>query len=273
MFGNIAHQANVRRYMDYLRIEGELNFVKLLPREIRVPTMASWYIGTGVADDARLEEVVGTRPTRVRYTSDDPQRELIERVVEEHLLPETGIGFDRANYRASGQETELPTTFSGTEDLIAGFHALNEPGTGFIRHVTSTEANVLFVRIRGYDGPYSVFSIVINRWHGNVNSMFRESKRLDPARDTIDFLPGSIGAYPNYFLDVAAEDVPEFFDMLKNFDDSPANRAKLNKYGINRMDARFWPVYDWFQQRMNDTDPVHSGLLDLNRYFSHALAD
>ncbi len=273
VFGNIAHQANVRRYMDYLRIEGELNFVKLLPREIRVPTMASWYIGTGVADDARLEEVVGTRPTRVRYTSDDPQRELIERVVEEHLLPETGIGFDRANYHASGQETELPTTFSGTEDLIAGFHALNEPGTGFIRHVTSTEANVLFVRIRGYDGPYSFFSIVINRWHDNVNSMFRESKRLDPARDTIDFLPGSIGAYPNYFLDVAAEDVPEFFDMLKNFDDSPAYRAKLNKYGINRMDERFWPVYDWFQQRMNDTDPVHSGLLDLNRYFSHALAD
>ena len=33
VFGNVSHQVNVRRYMDYLRMEGELNFVHLLPPE------------------------------------------------------------------------------------------------------------------------------------------------------------------------------------------------------------------------------------------------
>ena len=37
VFGNLAHQVNVRRYMDYLRMEGELNFVHFLPPEIRAP--------------------------------------------------------------------------------------------------------------------------------------------------------------------------------------------------------------------------------------------
>ena len=45
VFGNLSHQVNVRRYMDYLRIEGELNFLAFLPKEDRVPILQSWYIG------------------------------------------------------------------------------------------------------------------------------------------------------------------------------------------------------------------------------------
>jgi hypothetical protein len=139
--------------------------------------------------------------------------------------------------------------------------------------VTSTEANVLFVRIRGHEGAFRLFSIVINRWHDNVNSLFGEKKRLDPARDSIDFLPGSIGAYPNYFLDVDISDVPDLFDMLQNFDRSPEYMAKLEKYGVNRRDERFWEVYDWFQRQLNEDDPVRAGLYDLNRYYSRAISD
>jgi hypothetical protein len=39
------------------------------------------------------------------------------------------------------------------------------------------------------------------------------------------------------------------------------------------MDERFWETYDWFQQQLNENDPVHAGLYDLNRYYSEALAD
>ena len=31
VFGNLSHQLNVRRYMDYLRMEGELNFISFRP--------------------------------------------------------------------------------------------------------------------------------------------------------------------------------------------------------------------------------------------------
>jgi hypothetical protein len=39
------------------------------------------------------------------------------------------------------------------------------------------------------------------------------------------------------------------------------------------MNERFWETYDWFQQQLNENDPVHAGLYDLNRYYSEALAD
>lgn len=273
VFGNVSHQSNIRRYMDYLRMEGELNFLHFLPPESRVEMFQSWYIGEGAIEDTKQQDVLTSRATQIAYSTDDPKREFVERVVNEHLLDETGIGFDPVNYAEKGERAAMPTTFTTRQDFLDGFRALSAPGTGFIQHVTSTEANVLFVRVRGQEGSFRFFSIVINRWHDNVNSLFGEKKRLDPTKDSIDFLPGSVGAYPNYFLDVHESDVPDFFDMLQNFDGSPEYVAKLNRYGINRKDERFWGVYDWFQRQLNEGDPIHAGLYDLNRYYSVALPD
>jgi hypothetical protein len=274
VFGNLAHQVNVRRYMDYLRVEGELNFVGFLPSEIRIPKLQSWYIGVGAFEDIKYEEVLTGRGTKIRYTTDAPQRELIEQVVEGHILKSTGIVFDDINYRRGGHELpEMPTSFRTHEDIRNAFRALTAPGTGFIQEVNGSDANVLYVRVRDFEGSDRFFSIVINRWHDNVNSMFGEAKRLDPSKDTIDFIRDSIGSYPNYFLVVDAEDIPDLFDMLENFDRSEEYQAKLDKYGVNRADPRFWEIYDWFQQRLNETQPLNAGLYDLNRYYSQAKSD
>ena len=273
VFGNVSHQANVRRYMDYLRLEGEVNFINFLPRDARAPLIQSWYLGDGAFEDLEDENLMTKRPTRVPYATDDPKRELVERVVKEHLLDATNISFDPVNYHAKGDVTPMPESFTTSEDMLNGFRALNVPGTGFIRHITSSEANVLYVRVRGLDGPFESFSIVINRWHDNVNSLFGESRRLNPARDTFDFIPGSIGAYPNYFLDIEAKDLPDFFDLLENFDESPEYRARLDGYGVNRKEEAFWPTYDWFQQKLLEDEPVLGGLYDLNRYYSYARKD
>ncbi|MEB0229172.1 fatty acid cis/trans isomerase, partial [Pseudomonas sp. 5S1] len=45
VFGNLSHQTNIRRYMDFLRIEGELNFLEYMPKEDRIEMLKSWYIG------------------------------------------------------------------------------------------------------------------------------------------------------------------------------------------------------------------------------------
>ena len=273
VFGNVSHQANIRRYMDYLRIEGELNFLSFLPPQARISIHESCYVAERALAQTVHEEVLARRATQITYQTDDPKREFVERVVNGHLLDAVEIHLDPINYEAGDEQLAMPTTFETRQDILDGFRALTEPGTSFIRHVTATQANVLYVRVRETNGPDNMFSIVINRWHDNVNSMFGEQNRLDPAKDTIDFLPGSIGAYPNYFLDVRKDDIPDLFDMLANFDGSPEYIAKLNKYGINRADERFWGAYDWFQERMNERDPVHAGLYDLNRYFSRAAAE
>ena len=273
VFGNISHQANVRRYMDYLRMEGELNFVSFLPPDDRVATFRSWYIGDRALKDTRQQELLTRRDTAVVYKSGDPKRELVEQVVNGRLDPAVGIAFDSLNYHADGEVVAMPETFNSRDDVVQGFRALNTPGTGFIRHVTNSEANVLYVRLRGAPGGDRFVSIVINRWHDNVNAMLGETLRLDPSKDNIDFIFGSVGAYPNYFLDVALADIPMFFDMLYNFDGSPEYVAKLNRFGVNRRDPRFWDTYDWFQNRFDESDPVNAGLYDLNRYYSRAFAD
>jgi hypothetical protein len=271
VFGNVAHQVNVRRYMDFLRIEGELNFAYFMPEADRLEIMTSWYKGPGAIADTGASELVDTRATKVKYRTDHPKREFIERVVNDHLLPTAEIHFDRVNYQQNDEPVPMPEAFATKEDILNGLRALTAPGTALIRHFTSTEVNVLFVRVRHYQNKDWFLTIVVNRWHDNVNSLFFEQDRLDPAKDTMEFHEGPIGAYPNYFLDVPAEDIPDFFDMLANFDASPAYIEKLEKYGVNRSDDRFWETYDWFQAQADAADPIHSGLFDLNRYFSRAV--
>ena len=97
-----------------------------------------------------------------------------------------------------------------------------------------------------------------------------ETKTLDSSKDTIDFVDGSIGAYPNYFFVVDGGDVPDFFDMLMNYDGSPEYLAKVRKYGVDRADPDFWDAYDWFQKWLETNDPLRAGLYDLNRYYAEA---
>jgi hypothetical protein len=268
VFGSAGHQLSVRRYMDYLRVEGELNFVEFLPAEHRLPTIQSWYLGDRAVENVQPADVMSSRGTRIVYQTDDPKRELIERVVDEHLLRSVEIGFDPINYhRGDGEPPAMPASFTTHEDILNGFRALTAPGTGFIRHVTDTSANVLYVRLKRPEGSVSFFTIVINRWHDNVNTLFGEEKRLDPSKDSIDFLPGSIGSYPNYFLVVEEEDLPDLFDVLENYDGSEAYSARFDRYGVNRDDPRFWETYDWFQQQLVKADPRNAGLYDLNRYY------
>jgi hypothetical protein len=53
---------------------------------------------------------------------------------------------------------------------------------------------------------------------------------------------------------------------MTTFTKSPKDLERLAKFGVNRADPRFWDVYDWFQQRSAEDEPVEGGLFDLNRY-------
>ena len=112
-----------------------------------------------------------------------------------------------------------------------------------------------------------VISIVVNRWHDNVAFLFGEGGALDASKDRADFLSGFIGSYPNYFVDIREEELPDFFDLLANYKGSPEDGERLEKYGVNRADEKLWETYDWLQERFNKDEPVRSGLFDLNRYF------
>jgi len=138
VFGNLSHQVNVRRYMDLLRVEGEFNFVELLPRADRLPIIYSWYLGDRAAENASPERLLTDRETRIEFQTDDPKRELLERIVDEHLLRSLGIEFDQMNFQRRDDETPvMPKVFETHADVVDGFRALTAPGTEFIKLTTS----------------------------------------------------------------------------------------------------------------------------------------
>lgn len=268
VYGNAGHQLSVRLYMNRLRIEGESNFLDFLPRSDREKTMQKWYTGV---DFRRVNYEPASFPAAIPYTTDNPQREFIEKVVEEHILAKTGIQFDH-NYQRSGEQyPDLPKSYRDLDDILKGFNAVSAPGTGFFRYIDDQYANLVHVRIRIPDRDDAIISIIIHRWHDNVTFLFSERNTLNPEKDKADFINGFVGSYPNYFVDLTIDDLPEFFYLLANYNGSPEHVARFKRFGVNRAESHFWEVYDWFQERFNRVAPDTAGLFDLNRYYYEAV--
>lgn len=265
IYGNVAHQLSLRLYMDTLRMEGESYFLDFLPAEQRQQFMQSWYLGE---DLKKVGYYPSALPTQIGFTTKNPKREFVEHLVDSHLLPAAGIGFDPINYLRAGETyPELPGRLDTKGDYLRAFRALAKPGTPLIALINDYNANLAYLRIRLKNGKDATVSVVVNRWHDNVAFLFGEDGRLNPAKDDADFIPGLIGSYPNYFFDVKEEDLPDFFELVGHFSGTPRDIERLNRYGINRADTRFWDTYDWFQKRFDHDNPVRGGLLDLNRYY------
>ena len=277
VFGNISHQTNIRRYMDFLRLEGEINFIQYMPKETRINTLESWYIGTDIIqnmEEKSLDEYSEISflhlKSNINYTTKDPKSEFIEQVVNKHILKSLDIHFDKINYFGFNQTPpKMPKVFKTKDDIIQGVRSLTAPGTGFIKNVTGEDVNILLVRVILEDGSSLISSIVVNRWHDNVDSMFDEKSTLNPDKDTLDFLPKYIGSYPNAFAIVHYKDLPDFFDIIKNYQDTDEYKRRFLKYYISRSDKRFWKTFDWFQNDFNNKEPIQSGLFDLNRYYHY----
>lgn len=271
VFGNISHQTNIRRFMDYIRKEGELNFVHYMPKAKRFDIFNSWY---SKDDDFRRDDfkvIEGNFDSSIPYLSDDPHRELMEQVVSHHINPDTNISFDRINYFKKDESyPTMPDKFMSEQDYIQAFRALTAPGTAFIRKFNEFGVDVGYIRLRNTPTGDRFIAVVVNRWHNSVNTLFKESSQLDPSKDTIDFFDTSMGSYPNYFFDVDLKDLNDFFDLIQHYDGSEMYKNKLLKYGINRSHPQFWEEFDWFQSHFIQQEPIESGLYDLNRYYHHS---
>ncbi len=270
VYGTLGHQLAVRLYMDGLRIEGESYFLGFMPEKQRRPMMESWYKGVKPKKVSYYDAGI---PAKIKFKTDNPKQEFIEELVNNRILPETGIAFDKVNYLPTGTKyPPLPDKYETMADYLQAFQSVSKPGTEFFSLVNDFNANVVYIRIRKNDGTDVVVSMVINRWHDNVTFMFDEQKALDPSKDNADFIEGFVGSYPNYFIDIRQDDLPEFFDLLQNLGkmDKVVARKRFDKYGINRANKNFWKEYDWFQERFKQEQPVQSGLFDLNRYYYEA---
>lgn len=269
VYGTLGHQLAIRLYMDDLRKEGESYFLSFMPGEMRQGMVESWYKGIKPKD---INYHDSGMPAKIQYTTDNPKLEFIQHIVTKHINPETGIAFDPVNFVPDGNYPPLPDKYEVVEDYLQAFRSVSQPGTKFFSFVTDFNANIVYIRIRENSGKDIVLSMVVNRWHDNVAFLFDEKSTLDSSKDNVDFLLGFHGSYPNYFIDITQDQLPDFFDLLANLNTTDADEvsARFDVYGVNRAESHFWEKYDWFQERFNKDQPVQAGLFDLNRYYYRA---
>jgi hypothetical protein len=242
VYGNVAHQLESRLYMDFLRMEGEYNFLVLLPEKDRLALRDYWYRG---ASDHVKEYVMGSRAwfnrdTDMQFTTDDPKRELLLRL--KSRLP----GADSDRYRINKQQLQK----------------LQEGP----RIAYSFMPNVVFVDVLDDGGKPEVYSLIRNSGHSNIAYLFDEQKRRLPNEDTLTVARGFIGAYPNQFFQVNAHELGTFVKSITELRSEADYRLLLDRYGVRRNASWFWAISDKLHRIQRREQPVEAGLFDYNRY-------
>ncbi len=252
VYGTTAEQLDTRLYMDFMRMEGEFNFIALLPKSSREKVRDYWYRD---ADDSVREYVYGSRislegDTDIRYVTDDPRVELLE-MLRTRLKPVMDVRHELAGDR----DAEVRR---GLEPLAAlrGTPVSLLPEVAFLSVVPAPGAAA---------EAGGVYSLVKDTAHSNVASLFREEKRLIPAEDQLSLARGFIGAYPNAFFQVTRQELPAFSAAVAGLQSEADYRALVARFGIDRTSPRFWPNSDALARAYTKLEPVDAGIFDYGR--------
>ena len=258
IYGNAGHQLNTRLYMDFLRMEGEDQFLLYLPADDRRKIRDTWYEGMREQRINLMKEPMAWIDHEITtgYQTDNTQQEFYRRI-ERHLGP-IGVPADSLN-RCTTMPCEDANDYTAVDRAMSRLTALQGqdlsifPDTSLV-HITSSEGND------------QAFTLILNKGYTNLTSMFADENNRDREDDTLTVMRGIVGAYPNFFFQVSAADINNFVDSLTNIHSREDYEQVVALYGIRRTNTDFWQIADWFQDNYAHQEPIESGILDLNRY-------
>ncbi|MNF57620.1 Fatty acid cis/trans isomerase (CTI) [compost metagenome] len=263
VFGNVSHQAQTRLYFDLIRNGAEVNFLRLMPAEQRGAMLSDWYQNSGkIKLWLDYESIDSDTPTGLKLDANDPKREfalkLIERAGTLNARP------DPIN-RCQGAYCSRPgigSEFSQVEQVFSRLASRPAAGLSVIDQLP--EATML--RIQGSDGKRVVYSLLRNRAHSNVAFMIGEAYRYQPGLDSLTIYPGVMSSYPNFMFNIPASDVPEFVEDMELAKTSENFERIVMRWGVRRSNPQFWQYFHDVSSYIRETDPVETGVLDMNRY-------
>lgn len=250
IYGNTGHQLATRLYMDFLRMEGELTFLSLLPLKDRQAVRDHWYRGREADTNDFLNNATAYFPqeTGMQYRTKDSLGELYK-AVSQRLAPLRNPALDWKNAEAPAPR------------IIAQLKQL-----GAIRGIAASimpEQSLLI--LRQPDNTLKLISLVRNSAHSNVAQLFNEDARRLPKEDELLALNGVVGAYPNALFVVSPEQLPEFTRSVAKLA-HPADLSRLaERFGIRRTAPNFWPLSDAVHQEWHRIAPREAAILDYSR--------
>jgi hypothetical protein len=249
VYGNAGHQLATRLYFDFMRMEGEMNFLALLPRAARQPVRDHWYRNASPAHSQHLQSTESYYPLEsgIAYKTADPLTELYA-MLKAHAAPVTSPRFAIANSGLKGAP-------------LASLVELSSVRGRAISHFPETA----FLTVRGAAGDRH-FTVLSNNALANVAELFGEEKRRLPDEDTLTVVNGFIGAYPNAFFAVDAAELPGFVSAMRGLASEADYGKMLERYGIRRTDERFWAHSDALMGAYRRWAPKEAALFDYNRF-------
>ncbi|QXP83804.1 fatty acid cis/trans isomerase [Methylococcus sp. Mc7] len=249
VYGNTAHQLEARLYMDFLRMEGELSFLALLPGGDRNAVRDLWYRGAGDEVKSYLNgsRAYFTQRTGVEYRTGDPLPELFG-LWKAHLAPVLDHRHDLAESARDDPDADLLKKLAGLRGRVLSF--LPESS---------------FLTVQGVDGVDRHYTLIRNSAHSNISELFSEANRRLPDEDTLLVASGFIGAYPNAFYRLRSNRLAAFVDLVSRLRSEQDYAALAARFAVRRTDPRFWGHSDAVHEAFRKADPVEASLFDFNR--------
>jgi len=263
VFGSVWHQASTRLYMDHLRVESEDMFLSFLPKNKRKQIRDSWYEGVAAEFKASVKNKYSGNEaeSEIKFSTDDVKKEFLLNAFNNYFSKEVRGPIDNINCCEISKDGIVELNISTQQEFENMLKKFANRSASFVKYFP--EFSLLRVKMK--EGKDLVYSIVRNRAHSNVSFMLFEDSRLKPEKDTLFFLPGYHGSYPNFYFVVNMENTAGFLREMASLDDKGI-AGFITKYGIRRSDTRFWASSDWFNNNFFENHPVEAGFLDLNRY-------
>jgi hypothetical protein len=242
VYGNVAHQLETRRYMDFLRMEGEYNFLLFMPEDKRLELRDFWY----------------------REANPDVKAYVLGKKAYIHLKPDI-------RYRTSNPVEEF---FRDLKPRLPGGSAPRyqpaDPHFTKLQSLTgkpfSLMPDVSFVQVFEPTGADSVYTIIHNSAYLNNTQLFREEQRRLPVEDYLTVVKGFIGSYPNMFFQMPEDQLEDFVTAIEAVKTEADYSQLVDIYGVRRTAPWFWKLSDSFHDDYQRRVPIEAGVFDLNRY-------
>jgi hypothetical protein len=248
VYGNVGHQLNSRLYMDFMRMEGEFNFLMLLPKASRGRIAEYWYRG---APGEAQEYVYGRnayydRETSIEFRTADPQVELYG-MLQNRVAPVLGTRFDLSTVADASLRSNL-----------AALAAVRGASLQWIPEVS-------FLRVDAPGRPAQYFTLLRDTAHSNVAHLFREKSELLPAENRLTVVPGFIGAYPNAMYRVTPSELPALTAAIAGLGAEADYRRLADRFAVRRTNPAFWASSDALIDAYALWAPLEAGLFDYGR--------
>jgi hypothetical protein len=248
VYGNVGHQLLSRLYMDFMRMEGEFNFIAFLPLAQRTAVRDDWYRGASPEVKDHVYGTLASFPvdTGIPFRTGDAQREFYD-LLKGHLAPVLEHRYDLAGV----PDPALRSAF-------APLASLRGPALSYL-------PELILLRVDDLPDAPRYFTLLRNTGHGSVSSLLREGRELRPRENTLTVVQGFIGAYPNAIYRVRPAELPALAKAIGEVSSAADYRALADRYAVRRTDPRFWQVSDDLQAAHLTLAPISAGILDYNR--------